>query len=69
MTSLPKAHGILPLTQAKTTETAWHRLLAVISKPDFVATVVFCTIGLLTMLNVMLRFPGLGAIIEQYNQF
>jgi hypothetical protein len=69
MNSLPKARGIPPLTQAKTTGTAWYRLLAAISEPHFITIVAFCTIGLLTLLNVMLRFPDLGSLIEQYNQF
>jgi hypothetical protein len=29
----------------------------------------FCLIGLLVTLILMLRFPDLGAVIEQYNQF
>jgi hypothetical protein len=69
MNPLPKARGILPLTQAKPTGNAWYRLLAAISKPDFITIVALCAIGLLTMLNVMLRFPDLGSLIEQYNQF
>jgi hypothetical protein len=36
---------------------------------DLAAVVIFCAIGLLVMFNVMLRFPDLGAIIAQYNQF
>jgi hypothetical protein len=37
--------------------------------PDLIAIVQFCAIGLLVTLIVMLCFPDLGAIIEQYNQF
>jgi hypothetical protein len=29
----------------------------------------FPAIGILVVLNVMLRFPGLGTLIAQYNQF
>lgn len=29
----------------------------------------FCAIGLVTTLNVMLRFPDLGGLIESFNQF
>jgi hypothetical protein len=36
---------------------------------DLIATVLFCVIGLLVTLIVMLSFPDLGALIEQYNQF
>ena len=37
--------------------------------PDLAAIVQFCLIGLLVTLIVMLSFPDLGALIEQYNQF
>jgi hypothetical protein len=37
--------------------------------PDLIATVLFCAIGLLVTLIVMLSFPDLGALIQQYNQF
>jgi hypothetical protein len=69
MKPLSRARGIPPLTQAKVTGIPWHTLLDAISKPDFIMIVVFCTIGLLTMLNVTQRFPDFGAVIEEYNQF
>jgi hypothetical protein len=69
MNPIPKARGIPPLTKAETTGNAWYRLLAAISKPDVITIVAFCTICLLTMLNVILRFPDLGSLIELYNQF
>jgi hypothetical protein len=37
--------------------------------PDFLAVVSFSMIGVLVMLNAMLRFPDLGTLIAQYNQF
>jgi hypothetical protein len=37
--------------------------------PDLMAVVCFCLIGLLICLNLMLRFPEFGAIIQLYNQF
>jgi hypothetical protein len=37
--------------------------------PDLIATVQFCAIGMVLTLLVMFRFPDLGALIEQYNQF
>lgn len=37
--------------------------------PDLTAVMLFCAIGLLAALNLMLRFPDFGAIIAQYNQF
>jgi hypothetical protein len=36
---------------------------------DLAAIVAFCAIGLLFALNMILRFPELGAVIESYNQF
>jgi hypothetical protein len=36
---------------------------------DFWAVVMFSTIGVLVLLNLMLRFPDLGAMVAQYNQF
>jgi hypothetical protein len=69
MKPLSRARGIPPLIQAKVAGIPWHTLLDAISKPDFIMIVVFCTIGLLTMLNVILRFPNFGVVIEQYNQF
>jgi hypothetical protein len=37
--------------------------------PDLSAVLIFCAIGLLVTFNLILRFPGLGRIIAQYNQF
>jgi uncharacterized membrane protein YdfJ with MMPL/SSD domain len=69
MTLLSKANGIPRLRQAKTTRTVWHRVVAAISEPDLTAIVAFCAIGLLITLNVILRFPDLGILIESYNKF
>jgi hypothetical protein len=49
--------------------TVWHRIIAAITNPDFQAVLAFCLIGFLLALNLMMRFPDLGAVIEQYNQF
>jgi uncharacterized membrane protein YdfJ with MMPL/SSD domain len=51
------------------TETEWSRLVAVIANPELHIVVAFCLTGLLLTLNFILRFPDLGAIIEQCNQF
>lgn len=69
MNPLPKAHGIPPLAHRKTAGTVSFRLLALISNPNFIAVAAFCAIGLLATLNIMLRFPDFGSLIEQYNQF
>ena len=50
-----------------------HNILAFRSNPDLIAVVTFATIGLLAtilfLVYLPLRFPDLGALIEQYNQF
>jgi hypothetical protein len=38
-------------------------------RPGSDCNVLFCAIGLLITLIVMLSFPDFGALIEQYNQF
>lgn len=38
-------------------------------KADLFLVFAICAIGLLATLNVMLRFPDLGALIASYNQF
>jgi hypothetical protein len=76
MTLLPEArHSLPPLPPAKSTgrparitTTAW-RAVAAIMTPDLLAVVTFCLVGLLLALNLILRFPDFGAVIEQYNQF
>jgi hypothetical protein len=50
-------------------KTTWHRAVAAIMTPDLCAVVAFCLIGILLALNLILRFPDFGAVIEQYNQF
>ena len=41
----------------------------VIIAPNLTAVVLFCAIGMLTTFNLILRFPDLGMIIAQFNQF
>jgi hypothetical protein len=50
-------------------ETSWDRFITAINNPQFLVIVAFCALGLLISLIFMLRFPELGAVIEQYNQF
>jgi hypothetical protein len=47
----------------------WHRILTAVANPDLQGVVALSLIGLLLTLNVMFRFPELGAIIAQYSQF
>jgi hypothetical protein len=37
--------------------------------PDFLVVAAYSAIGLLVMLNAVLHFPELGALIVQFNQF
>jgi hypothetical protein len=69
MTLLSKAHGFPRLRQAKITRTTRYQLLAAFSEPDLTTIVAFCAIGLLITINVILRFPDLGILIETYNKF
>jgi hypothetical protein len=55
--------------QVELVETQWTRFVAAATNPDLLAVVAFCVIGFLLAFNLMLRFPDLGAVIEQYNQF
>ena len=45
------------------------RFVAVLNDSNLIATVLLCVVGLLITAVVMLRFPDLGAIVAQYNQF
>jgi len=55
--------------RAKKAKPEWSWSAKAHVDPDLIATVQFCLIGLLTTLIVMLSFPDLGALIEQYNLF
>ena len=47
----------------------WQRILIAVTNADLQAVVAFGLIGLLLTLNVMFRFPELGVLVAQYNQF
>jgi len=55
--------------RAKKAVPEWSLPATALSDPNLIATVQFSVIGLLVMLIVILTFPDLGTIIEQYNQF
>lgn len=48
---------------------ARSRFVAALNDFNLIATVLLCVVGVLITAVVMLRFPHLGAIIAQYNQF
>lgn len=55
--------------RTKKTTSPWPWLAAAVKDPSLIAIVSFCVIGLLITHNLILRFPDLGALIAQYNQF
>lgn len=55
--------------QTQKAETVWSQLFIVVTDRDLQAVVAFCLIVFLLILNFILRFPNLGALIHQYNQF
>ena len=47
----------------------WGRLVALLSDPVLLAVSVFCVIGLLITLNLIIRFPDFTAVSEQFQQY
>jgi hypothetical protein len=58
---------------ASSTIGTWDKILAVIGNRNLIVVTIFSTVGLLLTIlftvYLRLRFPDLGALIEQYNQF
>jgi hypothetical protein len=74
MKQLPVRHEpqslVKPVARrAPAAETPWDRLAAALAEPNLFTVAAFCAIGLLIALNLILRFPEFGAVIQQYNQF
>lgn len=74
MSQLPVIRKLQPLEKSKgrpvnEAPSQWAELFAVFSNPDLPMIIAFCLIGILLTLNLILRFPDFGAVIEQYNQF
>jgi hypothetical protein len=65
----PKVHELQALPETKSASESWHRLYAAVTDPDLQIVAAFCLIGLLLTLNLIFRFPDMGAVIAQYNQF
>jgi hypothetical protein len=49
--------------------TAWRWFAATFADPNLSAVVVFCGIGLLIAINLILRFPDVSTVIMEYNLF
>ena len=74
MNKQPKVRKLQVMANAKSkyvhpAEEPWQRILIAATNSDLQLVVAFSLIGLLLTLNVMFRFPDLGALIAQYNQF
>ena len=74
MTLLPEAHNLPPPMAsrgraARATKTRWNQLIAAMADPELTAIVMLCAIALLITINLILRFPNFGTVIEQYDQF
>jgi hypothetical protein len=50
-------------------KSSWHKVVAEMTDPVFIAIVIFCAIGLLITVNVALRFPGFVAVMGQFQQY
>jgi hypothetical protein len=74
MSQLPVIRKLQPLEESKGRDvneapSQWPEFFAIFSNPDLPMIIAFCLLGLLLTLNLILRFPDFGAVIEQYNQF
>jgi hypothetical protein len=74
MSQLPVIRKLQPLEKSKgrhvdEAPSQWPQIFAIFTNPNVAMIVAFCLIGLLLTLNLILRFPDFGAVIEQYNQF
>jgi hypothetical protein len=58
---LPTAASRVPLSSATTTRSRW---LATALNPDLHLVIAFCTVGYLTAINLILRFPDFGQIVS-----
>ena len=55
--------------RARGDEGIWSRFIAIITNGALPCVTAFCLILLLLFLSLILSFPDLGAIVEQYNKF
>jgi hypothetical protein len=73
MAHLPMTQSSPRLTKAAAragqTGTTGSRLLAAMTDRDLIALVIFCGIGILLTINVILRFPDFGVRLEELTQY
>ena len=70
----PATQNLQPATKsagllAGVMKATWNRVIVVLSDPVLVAISVFCLIGLLVTLNLIIRFPDFTAVSEQFQQY
>lgn len=49
--------------------TPWKRIVAVLRNPEFAAVMMFCAIGFLVTVAVLLAFPNIGEMTQSIQQF
>jgi hypothetical protein len=74
MTHIPTVRELQPLVKGadrrpQTASSPWQRLVATVTSPDLIVVAIFCAIGFLVTVNVVLRFPDFAASVEQLEQF
>jgi hypothetical protein len=72
MTHLNVSRDLQPLPQSRTSRpasTAWGRFVQSTNSSDLPIIIAICLAGLLLMLNFLVRYPDVGAVIQQYNMF
>jgi hypothetical protein len=72
MNKQPKTRQLRSLAKGRyvnTVDGLWYQFAAAITNADLQMVVAFSLIGLLLALNFIFRFPDMGAVIAQYNQF
>ena len=72
MTHLPASRDLQPLPESRTSRpasTTWGRFMEAINSSDLFIIIAICLAGLLLTLNFMMRYPEVGAVIQQYNMF
>jgi hypothetical protein len=65
----PKVRELQVLPEARSANESWQRFYAALTDSELQVVAAFCLIGLLLTLNLIFRFPDMGAVIAQYNQF
>ncbi|MFY9835196.1 MAG: hypothetical protein WAK55_01775 [Xanthobacteraceae bacterium] len=47
----------------------WRPTIPAEAEYEFLAVAIFCLLGLLVALSLIMRFPDFGTVIAEYNQF